>query len=182
MSESGEDQKLLTAIECAANPTRHTILEILSETPGLGTKALADKLGVTRQHIAYHIGELRKAELIKDMSAGTMAVFKITQLGRNALQRIHSTPTPEKPTVKAIAPPVPPPQRAYKPAGLRGTSIRSSSLMPALASFLVILFYSVYRAGTDKQPSYILGGLMVAIAAFLLLAYISKRVNSWLHE
>jgi len=183
LSESGEDQKLLTAIECAANPTRHKILEILSETPGLGTKALADKMGVTRQHIAYHIGELRKAELIKDMLAGTIVVYNNTQLGRTALQRIHSTPLPEKPPAQEIAPPIPSPQKARKQAGLRGAfSMRSLSLMPALAGFLVILLYSIYRAGTYKQPNnYILGGLMVATIAFLLLAYISKKVISWLH-
>jgi len=177
LSESGEDQRLLTAIECAANSTRHKILEILSDTPGLGTKALADKMGVTRQHIAYHIGELRKADLIKDMPAGTISVYNITPLGRTALQRIHSTTPPEKLPAQELSPPIPPPpQKAIKPAGRGAFSKRSLSLMPAFAGFIVILLYSVYRAGTDKQPSYVLGGLMVAVVAFLLLAYVSKKV------
>lgn len=183
MSESGEDQRLLTAIECAANPTRHKILEILSDTPGLGTKALADKMGVTRQHIAYHIGELRKADLIKDMPAGTITVYNITPLGRAALQRIHSAPPPENPPARELPPPIPPPpQKAIKPAGRGAFSRRSSSLMPALAGFLVILLYSVYRAVTDRQPSYVLGGLMVAVVAFILLAYVSKKIIGFLQR
>lgn len=176
MSSSGEDQeKLLAAIECAANPTRHKILEILSETPGLGAKALADKMGVSRQHIAYHIGELKKTDLIKDMPAGTIVIYNITQLGRTALQRIRSAPPSEKAPAPAISRPIPPPQKALKPAGLRGAfSPRLLGLMPALAG-LILLLYSMFRALIDQKPVYIFGGVVV----FLLLAYVSRRVISW---
>jgi DNA-binding transcriptional ArsR family regulator len=176
LSSSGEDpEKLLAAIGCAANPTRNKILEILNETPGLGAKALADRMGVSRKHIAYHIGELKKTDLIKDLPAGTIVIYNITQLGRTALQRIRSNPPPEKPPVQAISPPLP--YEAIKPSG--PSSARLTGLMPALAGFLLVLLYSVFRATVNKMPSYILGGLMVAVIVFLLLAYISRKVVGW---
>jgi len=179
LSESGEDQKLLAAIECAANPTRHKILEILSETPGLGAKALADKIGVTRQHVAYHISELRKADLIKDMSAGTIVIYHVTQSGRTALQRTHLTPPPgekdlaHEASVPAPPQPVPKPQEHKR----RASSVRLLGLMPAFAG-LTLLLYSIFWALAKGQPSYILGGVMI----FLLLAYFSKKVISWLPQ
>ena len=54
--------------------------------------------------------------------------------------------------------------------------------MPAFAGFIVILLYSVYRAVTDRQPSYVLGGLMVAVVAFILLAYVSKKIIGFLQR
>jgi DNA-binding MarR family transcriptional regulator len=182
LSSSGEDQeKLLAAIECAANSTRHKILEILSETPGLGAKALADKMGVSRQHVAYHIGELKKVDLIKDMPAGTTVIYNITQLGRMALERIRSTAQPEGapahaiPSPSPIPPPPPQQQQAVKPAVPHGpSSTRLLGLMPALAGFILLL-YSMFRAFIDKQPGYIVGGVVV----FILLAYVSRRVMSW---
>lgn len=103
MSGAGEDSdELLAAIECAANPTRHRILEMLIETSGLGAKALADKMGFTRQHISYHISELRKVGLIKDMPAGTTVIFHVSQLGRTTLQRIHSVSPSEARDRKSV--------------------------------------------------------------------------------
>jgi len=176
LSSSGEDQeKLLAAIECAANPTRHKILEILIETPGLGAKALADKMRVSRQHIAYHIGELKKVDLIKDMSAGTTVIYNITQLGRTALERIRSTPQSEKAPTKVISTPIPPPppQQAAKQSR-RSPSTRLLGLMPALAG-LILLLYSMLRAYADNQPGYVLGG----VAVFIILAYVSRKILGW---
>ncbi|MBO3803447.1 MAG: helix-turn-helix domain-containing protein [Candidatus Brockarchaeota archaeon] len=81
-------------MESAANPTRHKILEILVESPGLGAKALADKMGVTRQHTAYHIGELLRLGLVKDVRAGSVVIYHVTDLGRTVLKRIHSISAP----------------------------------------------------------------------------------------
>jgi len=179
LSESGEDQKLLAAIECAANPTRHKILEILSEKPGLGTKALANEMGVTRQHIAYHIGELRKADLIKDISAGTIVIYHVTQSGRTALQRIHLTPHPEEKDLahEASVPTPPRPTQEPQEHKRRASSTRLLGLMPALAG-LTLLLCSIFWAIARGQPSYILGGVMI----FLLMAYLSKKVIGWLPQ
>jgi DNA-binding transcriptional ArsR family regulator len=177
MNGVGEDSdELLAAIECAANPTRHRILEMLIDTPGLGAKALADKMGFTRQHISYHISELRKVGLIKDMPAGTTVIFHVTQLGRTTLQRIHAVPPSEAhPTEVApiVAPPPSPPSKRM-PSPVRAGLPRLLGLVPALVG-LGLLTYAAFRAFLDGQPSYIVGGLFV----FIVLAILSRGTRRW---
>jgi hypothetical protein len=139
----------------------------------LGAKALADKLGVTRQHIAYHIGELQKFKLIKDMRAGTIVIYHVTDLGRTVLQRIHSTSAPqakERTQDSATASIPPPAARASSHERITLGILEYSLPLAGLG----LLTYSIIMAFIDRKPSYVIGGLII-FAIFMAVRSIAIK-------
>ncbi|MGQ9514175.1 MAG: winged helix-turn-helix transcriptional regulator [Thermoproteota archaeon] len=160
-------------MESAANPTRHKILEILIETPGLGAKALADRIGVTRQHVAYHIGELLKLGLIKDMQAGSIVIYHVTDLGRMVLQRIHSISISQAKDQVHVPPSQPPAPK--KASNNRLLTFQRILVLAPLFAGLILLAYSFISAFIERKPSYVIGGIIVFIIFIVVQAIIVKK-------
>lgn len=143
----------------------------------MGAKALADKMGVTRQHTAYHIGELLRLGLVKDVRAGSVVIYHVTDLGRTVLKRIHSISAPRTEEVardaaarSAPSPATPAARSAFHP----GKDIKKVAGFSLALAGLGLLSFSIVKAFVDRQPSYVIGGLIV-FAAFMVARAIAMK-------
>ena len=66
----------MAALDALGDPTRRTILELLSREPS-SVQALADQLPISRPAVSRHLKLLKGARLVDDEAAGTQRVYRL---------------------------------------------------------------------------------------------------------
>ncbi|WP_018157680.1 ArsR/SmtB family transcription factor [Demetria terragena] len=71
----GDQAEILT---CLADPTRRTILEVLSASAGMNAGEVATELDITRQGVMKHLRVLADAELVTSRRAGREVLYEVS--------------------------------------------------------------------------------------------------------